>query len=196
MQKPQIIAHFFIPADQHAPEAIHPTMRAFHHPSPCLETGFLLERLGLFPSGSDVDGEPRVSAFGLPCSHLKERVSIPPRPLTSRFDAAFMTRFSSQQMQRPMAQDRHIFGSMALANATIVFPKADIKDPMERIFHAQCCRTAWAKRTASPGREVKKQRCSLETSPPTSRCDSTRPTRAILAHEPCTPQHSMSAVIQ
>jgi hypothetical protein len=28
MQKPQIVAHFLVPADQHAPEAIHPTMRA------------------------------------------------------------------------------------------------------------------------------------------------------------------------
>jgi hypothetical protein len=27
MKKPQIVAHFLVPADQHAPEAIHPTMR-------------------------------------------------------------------------------------------------------------------------------------------------------------------------
>src|SRR5262245_52061989 len=28
MQKREIVAHFLVPADQHAPEAIHPTMRA------------------------------------------------------------------------------------------------------------------------------------------------------------------------
>jgi hypothetical protein len=47
-----------------------------------------------------------------------------------------MTRFSSHEIQRHMAQDRHILCAIALANATIVFPKADIKDPMERIFYA------------------------------------------------------------
>ena len=35
-----------------------------------------------------------------------------------------------------MAQGRHILGPMALANATIIFSKADIEHPMERIFHA------------------------------------------------------------
>ena len=35
-----------------------------------------------------------------------------------------------------MAQDRHILCAMALANATVVFAKADLEDPMERIFHA------------------------------------------------------------
>jgi hypothetical protein len=35
-----------------------------------------------------------------------------------------------------MAQDRHILCAIALANATVVFPKADIEHPMERIFHA------------------------------------------------------------
>src|SRR5688572_5789782 len=67
MQKPQVVAHFLIPADQHAPEAIHPTMRAFHHPPPCFETGFLLECLGLFPAGSDVGGE---SELGQQLTHF------------------------------------------------------------------------------------------------------------------------------
>ena len=33
MQKAQIVAHFLVPADQHAPKTVHPTMRALHHPS-------------------------------------------------------------------------------------------------------------------------------------------------------------------
>jgi hypothetical protein len=47
-----------------------------------------------------------------------------------------MARFSSQQIQRHMAQDRHILCAVLLANATIVFTKADIEDPLERICHA------------------------------------------------------------
>jgi hypothetical protein len=35
-----------------------------------------------------------------------------------------------------MAQDRHILCAMALADATVVFPKADVEPPMERIIHA------------------------------------------------------------
>jgi hypothetical protein len=46
-----------------------------------------------------------------------------------------MARFSSQQMQRPMAQDRHILCAMALADATVVFPKADVEHPMARMVH-------------------------------------------------------------
>src|SRR5262245_40008760 len=60
MQKPQIVAYVLVPADQHAPEAIHPTMGAFHHPPPCLETELLLERLGLLAPGPDVGGEPEL----------------------------------------------------------------------------------------------------------------------------------------
>jgi hypothetical protein len=60
MQKPQVVAHFLVPANQHAPEAIHPTMRAFHDPPPGLETGFLLERRGLFPASADVGGEAKL----------------------------------------------------------------------------------------------------------------------------------------
>ena len=38
-------------------------------------------------------------------------------------------------MQGQMTQDRHILRSLALANATVVFPKADVEHPMERIFY-------------------------------------------------------------
>jgi len=47
-----------------------------------------------------------------------------------------MARFSSQQIQRHRAQDRHILCAMALAHATVVVPKADVEHPMERLFHA------------------------------------------------------------
>jgi hypothetical protein len=47
-----------------------------------------------------------------------------------------MAWFPSQEIQCHMTQYRHILRSMALANATVVFPKADIEYPMERIFHA------------------------------------------------------------
>ena len=47
MQKPQIVAYFFVPANPYASEAMHPTMGAFHHPPPGLQTGRLLPRLGL-----------------------------------------------------------------------------------------------------------------------------------------------------
>ena len=35
-----------------------------------------------------------------------------------------------------MAQDRHILCAIVFANAPIVFTKADIEDPKERLFHA------------------------------------------------------------
>ena len=60
MQKAQVGPHFFVPADQHTPEAIHPTMGALHHPPPCFETGLLLERLGFFPPRPDVGGEAKL----------------------------------------------------------------------------------------------------------------------------------------
>ena len=47
-----------------------------------------------------------------------------------------MARFSSQQIQRHMAEDRHILCAMALANTTLVLTEADVEDPMEGIFHA------------------------------------------------------------
>src|SRR5215210_4131662 len=61
MQKREIVAHFLVPADQHAPEAIHPTMRALHDPPAGLETSLLRERLGLFPPRPDVGREPKLN---------------------------------------------------------------------------------------------------------------------------------------
>ena len=48
MQNTQVMAYFLLPPHQHAPKAMHPTMGAFSHPPPCLETSLLLERLGCF----------------------------------------------------------------------------------------------------------------------------------------------------
>ena len=59
MQKAQIVAHFLVPADQYAPETIHPTLRAFHHPPPGFATGLLLECLGFFPARPDVRSEAK-----------------------------------------------------------------------------------------------------------------------------------------
>src|SRR5919108_3116851 len=56
MQKRHIVPHFFVPTDQHTPEAIHPAVCALHHPPPCPQPGFLLQGLGLFPAPSDMGG--------------------------------------------------------------------------------------------------------------------------------------------
>src|SRR5215831_12671697 len=60
MQKAQVVTHFLVPADQHAPEAVHPTVRAFYTPPPCLETGLGLQRLGFFPPRVDVSSEAKL----------------------------------------------------------------------------------------------------------------------------------------
>jgi hypothetical protein len=60
MQKREIIAHFFVPADQHAPEAIHPAMRPLHAPPAGFESRLPFERLGLFPPRPDVGGEAKL----------------------------------------------------------------------------------------------------------------------------------------
>ena len=60
MQKPQIVAYFLVPADQHAPKTVHPTMRALHHPPPRFATGFLLQCLGLFAPRMDVSREAKL----------------------------------------------------------------------------------------------------------------------------------------
>jgi hypothetical protein len=61
MQKREIVTRVLVPADQHAPEAIHPTMRALHDPPAGLEAGLLLERLSLFPPRPDVGREAKLS---------------------------------------------------------------------------------------------------------------------------------------
>jgi hypothetical protein len=57
MQKSQVVAGFFVPADQYPSEAIHPTLRALHAPPSGFATGFLLACLGLFPPCPDVGGD-------------------------------------------------------------------------------------------------------------------------------------------
>src|SRR5262245_12558480 len=54
MQKPQVVAHFLVPADQHAPKTVHPTMRTFHHPPPGFEPSLLLQRLGFLAPCPDM----------------------------------------------------------------------------------------------------------------------------------------------
>jgi hypothetical protein len=67
MQKPQIVAYLLVPADQDAPDTIHPTMRTLHDPPPCFEPRLLFEDLGLFASRPDVGGE---STLGQQVAHL------------------------------------------------------------------------------------------------------------------------------
>jgi hypothetical protein len=67
MRTREIVAHFFVPADQQAPEAIHPTMRPLHDPPVGFESSLLLERLGLFPPRPDMGGEV---TFGQQVPHL------------------------------------------------------------------------------------------------------------------------------
>ena len=57
MQKPQVVAGFLVPPDPHAPEAMHPTMGAFSHPAPGLETSLFFEGLCFFPAGPDMRRE-------------------------------------------------------------------------------------------------------------------------------------------
>jgi hypothetical protein len=57
MQKRQIVPHFLIPADQHAPKTVHPTMGALHHPPPGFDPGLLLQCLRLLATRPDRRGE-------------------------------------------------------------------------------------------------------------------------------------------
>src|SRR5215510_5840845 len=60
MQKPQVVTYFFVPAEQHAPEAIHPAMRALHDPPPGFETGLVLQGLSFLAPRSDMGCEPEL----------------------------------------------------------------------------------------------------------------------------------------
>ena len=57
MKKCYVVGGRLVPADQNAPEAVHPAVGAFHHPAPRFETGFLFDGLGLFPPATDVGRE-------------------------------------------------------------------------------------------------------------------------------------------
>src|SRR5499427_10848997 len=79
MKTPQIVAPCLVPADQHAPEAIPPTLRPLHDPPPRPEPGVRLQRLGLFPPRSEVGGEP---ACGEPVADLVIVIAlVPAHPL-------------------------------------------------------------------------------------------------------------------
>ncbi len=67
MQKPQRVPHFFVPAHQHTPETIHPTMRAFDDPPPGFETGLLLQRVGFLAPCPDMG---RAADLGEQLPHL------------------------------------------------------------------------------------------------------------------------------
>ena len=54
MQKRDVVLWGLVPADQNAPEAVEPTVSAFHHPTPGLETGLPFDGLSLFASTTDV----------------------------------------------------------------------------------------------------------------------------------------------
>src|SRR5437870_6694593 len=57
MQKSHVVAHFLVPADEHAPKTVHPTMRALHDPPPGFETGLLLQCLGFLAPCPDMRRE-------------------------------------------------------------------------------------------------------------------------------------------
>ena len=61
MKKGYVVGGGLVPADQNAPEAVHPTVSAFHHPAPGFVAGFLFDGLGLFTPAADVGREAELS---------------------------------------------------------------------------------------------------------------------------------------
>ena len=57
MKKGYVVGGGLVPADQNAPEAVQPTVRAFHHPAPGFVASLLFDGLGLFTPAADVGGE-------------------------------------------------------------------------------------------------------------------------------------------
>ena len=57
MKKGYVVGGRLVPADQNAPEAVHPDVGAFHHPAPGFEAGLFLDGLSLFPTAADVGRE-------------------------------------------------------------------------------------------------------------------------------------------
>lgn len=51
----------FLPTNQDATEAIHPTMSAFHHPAPSLEARLFFDGSGFFATSADMRGETELS---------------------------------------------------------------------------------------------------------------------------------------
>src|SRR5215510_12343249 len=60
MQKTQIVTHFLIPADQHPSEAVHPAMRAFHYPPPCLEPELVFQHFRFISPCPDMGGKAKL----------------------------------------------------------------------------------------------------------------------------------------
>ena len=60
MQKGDVILRGFVPTDQDAPEAVQPTVRAFHHPASGLEPRLPFDLLRRLPPTADVGGEPEL----------------------------------------------------------------------------------------------------------------------------------------
>src|ERR1041385_4889011 len=73
MEQSQIIRRLLLPPDQDRTETVHPTMRSFHHPPTGFEASLSLDRLCLFPSGTDVR---RVAKLLRQLPHLVEVVSL------------------------------------------------------------------------------------------------------------------------
>ena len=57
MQKGDVVGGRLVPTDQYPPEAVQPTVSAFHHPAAGFEASFLLDGLGLFAPAADVRRE-------------------------------------------------------------------------------------------------------------------------------------------
>ena len=65
MQKSKVISRRLVPADQHAPEAIHPPMGTFHPPPTCFEACLTFESLRLFAPAAHMGSKAKL-AYGLP----------------------------------------------------------------------------------------------------------------------------------
>jgi hypothetical protein len=64
MQKGEIIVSQLVPADQHPSKAIHPTMRAFHHPAARFGPHVPFEGWRFFPTCADVGREAKLPQRG------------------------------------------------------------------------------------------------------------------------------------
>ena len=60
MKEGDVVVGRLIPADQDAPEAVQPAVRAFHHPAPGFEPSFSFDGLGLLAPAADVSSEAKL----------------------------------------------------------------------------------------------------------------------------------------
>lgn len=56
MEQSQIVLNLFVPADKYSAKAIHPTVRALHHPTSGLVANMAFEGLRLFLSRTNMQG--------------------------------------------------------------------------------------------------------------------------------------------